>query len=100
MQTRIRFQEDGAGSAISGQAAQQRRGPPDRGEHRQAAGVFARIVNALRRELEFTPEHIMASGALRPGFPLIEIGGGLARRTTYPTRRCNIWSTIIRRRVA
>jgi NTE family protein len=52
-------------------------------------------------EIKIRPEHVMASGALPPGFPPVEIGGeqywdgGLLSNT-----RCNTWWTIIRAVVA
>ena len=49
------------------------------------------------REMTIGVEHVMASGALPPGFPPIEIDGErIGMEASFPTRHCNIWWTIIR----
>ena len=46
---RLRVLRGRAGPARHRQAAHARRGPPDRGQHRQTAGVIAQVLNPDRR---------------------------------------------------
>jgi NTE family protein len=47
------------------------------------------------REMKIRVEHVMASGALPPGFPPIEIDGEQYWvEASFPTRHCNTWWTI------
>ena len=52
-------------------------------------GLVLQGGGALSEEITIRPEHIMASGALPPGFPPVETVSNIGMEDCSPTHRCN-----------